>query len=72
MTHHVADLIAELDVIGRAGSVAVVKIDGERHAASIYTVVVSGGLLGVEFFRNDGADLSARSALAGLLDQFFG
>jgi hypothetical protein len=36
----------------------VVKIDGGRSDGSVYTVVVSGGRLGEDFFRNDGADLA--------------
>jgi hypothetical protein len=51
------ELLAAMDAIARAGSNAVVKIDGGRAEADVYTVVVSGGRLGEEFFRKDGADL---------------
>lgn len=51
------DLLAALDSIGRTGSSVVVKIDGGRLGADVYTVVLSGGLLGEEFFRKDGSQL---------------
>ena len=53
-----AGLCAVLDAIAREGCCAVVKIDGGRSDGSVYTVVVSGGRLGEEFFRKDGADLA--------------
>lgn len=54
-----AGLMAVLDAIGREGVSAVVKIDGERAKESVYTVVISGPLLGDAFFRKDGSDLVA-------------
>jgi len=54
----IAPLMAVLDAIGRDGTSAVVKIDGERPIA-VYTVVVSGKKLGESFFRKDGSDLVA-------------
>ena len=56
--HDSAELLAVADAIGREGSSVVVKIDGARKDGSIYTVVVSGGRLGEDFFRKDGADLA--------------
>jgi hypothetical protein len=53
----VAGLMAVLDAIGRDGVSAVVKIDGMRADAAVYTVVVSGPRLGEAFFRQDGSDL---------------
>lgn len=53
------DLLAALDAIGRSGGSAVVKVDGNRPGADVYTLVLSGGQLGEHFFRKDGADLSA-------------
>ncbi len=52
-----ASLLAALDAIGRSGGHALVKIDGERDGSQVYTVLVSGGRLGGDFFRRDGADL---------------
>jgi hypothetical protein len=55
----VAGLMAAFDAIGRDGVSAVVKIDGARPDAAVYTVVVSGPRLGEAFFRQDGNDLPA-------------
>ena len=52
-----AELMAVLDAAGRDGANVVVKIDGNRSGASIYTVVISGPLFGESFFRQDGGDL---------------
>ena len=52
-------LLSALDAIGRDGGNALVKIDGGRNDGRVYTVVVSGGRLGDEFFRKDGSDLHA-------------
>jgi len=52
-------LLSALDAIGRDGGNALVKIDGGRNDSRVYTVVVSGGRLGDEFFRKDGSDLQA-------------
>lgn len=52
-----ASLLAALDAIGRSGGHALVKIDGERDGRQVYTVLVSGGRLGSDSFRRDGADL---------------
>lgn len=52
----VAKLMAALDAIGRECN-ALVKIDGGRGGAGVYTVVLSGGRLGDTFFRKDGAVL---------------
>jgi hypothetical protein len=52
-------LLAVLDAIGRDGANALLKIDGERPADTIYTVLISGGRLGQSFFRRDGGDLRA-------------
>lgn len=51
------DLLAAFDAIGRSGSNAILKVDGGRGGEDVYTVVISGGRLGQEFFRKDGADL---------------
>jgi hypothetical protein len=55
-----ADLLAILEAIGRAGASAVVKIDGARRDGSVYSVVVSGGPLGEDFYPSRWS----RSALA--------
>ncbi len=52
-----AQLLAVLDVIGREGGSALVKIDGERKNGLFYTVVISGGKLSGKFFHKDSADL---------------
>jgi hypothetical protein len=52
-------LLAVFDAIGRDGANAMVKVDGGRSDGSVYTVVVSGGRLGEDFFRKDGANLNA-------------
>ncbi|MBB2488166.1 hypothetical protein H5407_23305 [Mitsuaria sp. WAJ17] len=52
-----ADSLARLDCISRDGASVVVKMDGERDA-DMYTVVVSGGALGEDFFRRNGANVS--------------
>lgn len=52
-----ASLLSALDAIGRDGGTALVKIDGGRADGRAYTVVVSGGRLGEEAFRRDGAEL---------------
>jgi hypothetical protein len=52
-----ASLLAAFDAIGRLGSHALVKVDGERDGSQVYTVLVSGGRLGSDFFRRDGDDL---------------
>lgn len=51
-----AKLMAALDAIGRECN-ALVKIDGGRDDAGVYTVVLSGGRLGDSFFRQDGPAL---------------
>ena len=45
-----------LDRIQSEGSVVVVKLDGERHE-NRYTLVITGGLLGENYFRKDSDDL---------------
>ncbi|GAA0706500.1 hypothetical protein ISN75_09985 [Dyella marensis] len=52
-----AEMLAALDAAGQNGANIVVKIDGDRSKASIYTVVVAGPLFGESFFRKDGEDL---------------
>ena len=52
-------LLSVLDAIGRDGGGAIIKIDAGRNDGRVYTVVVSGGRLGSEFFRGDGSDLHA-------------
>jgi hypothetical protein len=52
-----ARLLSALDAIGHDGGIAVVKIDGRRSDSHSYTVVVSGGRLGEQFFRKDGSEL---------------
>jgi hypothetical protein len=52
-----AKLLAALDAIGREGAVAIVKVDGGRADANVYTVAISGGHLAEEFFRKDGSEL---------------
>lgn len=54
--------------MARGGANVVVKVDGGREGAAVYTVVISGRRLGVEFFRRDGADL--RSLLSEALLSF--
>lgn len=63
-----SQLLAGLDAIGRAGSNAIVKVDGGRSGPNVYTVVVSGGRLGEAFFREDGPNL--RSLLCDALTFF--
>ena len=55
----VAGLLAAMEQIGREGATAVVKIDGGRPDGSLYSVVISGGRLGEDFFRKDSGDLPA-------------
>lgn len=59
-------LLSAIDAIARDGGSAVVKVDGGRNDGRVYTVVVSGGRLGDEFFRKDGSDLQVllREAVA--------
>lgn len=66
-----AGLLAAFDAIGRHGVNALIKIDGARLEGSVYTVVISGGKLGEEFFRKDGKDLVAllREAISFYLDK---
>ena len=52
-----SNLLSVIDMVGRRGSSVVVKVDGARDNNLIYTVVISGGLLGEDFFRKDGVDL---------------
>jgi len=52
-----APLLDGLEKIGRSGSHALVKVDGDRTDAGVYTVAVSGGRLGETFFRKDGTHL---------------
>lgn len=52
-------LLAALDAVGRDGGSALVKIDGQRCDGQVYTVLISGGRLGEDSFRRDGADLAA-------------
>lgn len=52
-----AQLLSALDAIGRNGANALVKIDGGRDTPHSYTVALSGGRLGDDFFRKDGAEL---------------
>jgi len=52
--------MAALDAIGRDGVSVLVKIDGLRPDAAVYTVAISGPRLGEAFFfRQDGSDLPA-------------
>lgn len=51
-----AELLAALDAIGRTGTVVLVKVDGLR-VENVYSVVVTGGRIGEDPFRMDGADL---------------
>lgn len=52
-------LLSALEAIGKEGASVVIKVDGARTNNSIYTVVVSGGRLGEEFFRRDANDLAS-------------
>lgn len=52
-------LLAALDAIGRDGACALVKIDGLRTNGKVYTVVLSGGRLGQDFWHSDGPELQA-------------
>jgi len=52
-----SELLAVLDAIGNDGASVIMKVDGGRSDASVYTVVVSGGKLGEAFFRKDGPKL---------------
>jgi hypothetical protein len=52
-------LLGALDAIAQDGAVAVMKIDGKRPRDQRYTVVVSGGRLGSEFFHRDGDNLQS-------------
>ena len=45
-----------LDRIQSEGCVVVVKLDGEREG-NRYTLAITGGLLGEDFFRKDSDDL---------------
>ena len=54
-----ARLLSALDAIGRDGGTALIKVDGGRNDSLVYTVVVSGGRLGDDFFRKDDSDLQA-------------
>jgi hypothetical protein len=53
-----ADLLAMIDMMGRNGVSAVIKIDGVRSGGDGYTVAISGPPLGEDFFRKDGSDLA--------------
>lgn len=53
-----ATLLSALDVIARDGGNAIIKVDGGRNDGQPYTVVLSGGRLGQDFYRRDGADLN--------------
>lgn len=61
-------LLAAIDEVGRSGANVIVKVDGGRAGADLYTVVLSGGRLGEDFFRKDGSDL--RSLLSEGLSFF--
>lgn len=52
-----AKLMAAIDLIGKSGLTAVVKIDGGRVELP-YTVLISGASLGEDFFRKDGGDIN--------------
>lgn len=45
-----------LNKISNEGSVVIVKLDGQR-SQNCYTLLISDGLLGGEYFRKDGDDL---------------
>src|SRR5689334_22148412 len=53
----VCSLLQVMDVIAKEGATVVVKFDGER-TADRYTVIISGGRLGADFYRGDSDDLS--------------
>jgi hypothetical protein len=59
-------MLAALDAVGRDGASALIKIDGQRSGARMYTVLISGGRLGDAHVRRDGA------ALAPLLREVLG
>jgi hypothetical protein len=60
----VVERLAALDALAGRGIVTVLtKIDGGRGGVKPYTAVVSGGILGDDFFHRDSDDLEA------LLDQ---
>ena len=52
-----------MNMIRNEGGVIILKLDGQRERDNC-TVVVSGGGLGEEFFRKDGADLDGLIAQA--------
>ncbi|HEX9985079.1 MAG TPA: hypothetical protein VGF69_17600 [Thermoanaerobaculia bacterium] len=52
----VCSLVNVVEVIAAEGATAIVKLDGER-GTNRYTVIISGGRLGVDFYRGDGDDL---------------
>lgn len=52
-----AELLGSLNVICRKGSTVVVKMDGTRSNGALFTVVLSGGLLGDDYFHKEGPDL---------------
>lgn len=53
-----APLLRVLEYLTADGATALVKADGGREPSSGFTVVVSGGPLGSNFFRSDGGDLN--------------
>ena len=54
----VGPLFAVLDVMRGEGATAVIKFDGGRDG-DVYTVIVSGGKLAADVFREDGGDVRA-------------
>jgi hypothetical protein len=52
----ISHILRQAEEISKDGTNVVIKIDGERLQDN-FTVVFSGGPLGDDFFRKDGADL---------------
>lgn len=64
------ELLAALEAIGRDGASVVVKVDGGRASGDEFTVVVSGGGLGGDYHRGEGACLESllRAAVEAYVD----
>lgn len=48
-----------IETIAKDGATVIVKLDGQRNDNNVYTVILSGGKLGSDFFRKDGSELTS-------------
>lgn len=49
----------KIEIIAKENASVIIKLDGKRSEDKFYSVILSGGKLGENFFRKDGSDLTS-------------